>query len=270
MNRKIGLLTCLVFMIFAFVPDAPAEVPEIISYQGILSDSSGVPLTGSYNLIVRIYDRSTGGTSIWNETHTGVTVTNGVFNIQLGSVMPFNAGVDFSRPYWLGVSINGGAELVPRTQFTSTGTALMAKRVMHGGVPSGMVAAFAMPTPPSGWLACNGQAVSRTTYSELFAAIGTMYGNGNGSTTFNLPDYRGYFLRGRDNYRGIDPDKSSRTNRGDGTTGDNVGTVQSDNFGDHNHSGSTSSGGTHEHSLKNARSGDRSGSYIGYSRGIRP
>lgn len=48
----------------------------------------------------------------------------------------------------------------------------------------------------SGWLLCNGQAVSRTTYSDLFNLIGTKFGSGNGTTTFNLPDYRGKFLRG--------------------------------------------------------------------------
>jgi microcystin-dependent protein len=49
----------------------------------------------------------------------------------------------------------------------------------------------ARPTPPAGWLLCDGAAVSRTTYSVLFAAIGIDYGPGDGSTTFNLPDYRG-------------------------------------------------------------------------------
>ncbi len=58
---------------------------------------------------------------------------------------------------------------------------------------------------PPGWLECNGQAVSRTTYAALFAIIGTTYGTGNGSTTFNLPDLRGEFVRGWDNGRGVDP-----------------------------------------------------------------
>lgn len=72
-------------------------------------------------------------------------------------------------------------------------------------VPTGAVSAFAMTTVPSGWLACNGAAISRTTYSDLFAAIGTTFGSGDGTTTFNLPDLRGYFVRGYDDGRGIDP-----------------------------------------------------------------
>lgn len=56
----------------------------------------------------------------------------------------------------------------------------------------------------TGWLVADGAAVSRTTYAALFAAIGTTYGSGDGSTTFNLPDLRGEFLRGLDNGRGVD------------------------------------------------------------------
>lgn len=63
-------------------------------------------------------------------------------------------------------------------------------------LPAGAVQPFAMNVAPSGWLAANGSAVSRTTYAALFAAIGTTYGSGDGSTTFTLPDLRGYFIRG--------------------------------------------------------------------------
>ncbi len=59
-------------------------------------------------------------------------------------------------------------------------------------------------TPPTGWLKRNGAAISRTTYSALFAVIGTTYGVGDGSTTFNLPDDRSNFERGWDDGRGID------------------------------------------------------------------
>ena len=70
--------------------------------------------------------------------------------------------------------------------------------------PPGMVAYFARNTAPSGWLKANGAAVSRTTYEALFAAIGTTFGAGDGSTTFNLPDLRAEFIRGWDDGRGVD------------------------------------------------------------------
>jgi phage-related tail fiber protein len=69
---------------------------------------------------------------------------------------------------------------------------------------AGMVATFAMNTPPAGWLKADGAAVSRTTYAALFTAIGTTFGVGDGSTTFNLPDLRGEFIRGWDDGRGVD------------------------------------------------------------------
>lgn len=77
-------------------------------------------------------------------------------------------------------------------------------RYLGLAVPSGAVFYFAMQTAPAGYLVCNGAAVSRTAFPALFAAIGTLYGNGDGSTTFNLPDLRGEFLRGADLGRGVD------------------------------------------------------------------
>lgn len=69
---------------------------------------------------------------------------------------------------------------------------------------AGCILWFATSTAPSGFLKANGAAVSRTTYSRLFARIGTTWGAGDGSTTFNLPDLRGEFVRGWDDGRGVD------------------------------------------------------------------
>ena len=68
----------------------------------------------------------------------------------------------------------------------------------------GQVVFMAGANAPSGFLKCNGQLVSRTTYASLFAVIGTAYGAGDGSTTFAVPDLRGEFLRGWDDGRGAD------------------------------------------------------------------
>ncbi len=95
------------------------------------------------------------------------------------------------------------------------------------GVPSGSVFCMAVATVPSGYLECNGAAVSRTTYSVLFAVIGTAYGTGNGSSTFNLPDLRGEFVRGFDNGKGTDSGRS-------------IATSQSSQNAQHNHSISVS------------------------------
>lgn len=71
-----------------------------------------------------------------------------------------------------------------------------------GGAPSGVVLPYAGAAAPSGWMLCYGQAVSRTTYAALFTAIGTAYGVGDGSTTFNLPDLRGRVPGGKDDMGG--------------------------------------------------------------------
>lgn len=80
----------------------------------------------------------------------------------------------------------------------------------------------AQNTAPTGYLKANGAALSRTTYADLFTAIGTTFGSGDGSTTFNLPDLRGEFLRGWDDSRGIDSGRS-------------FGSAQADDFTSHQH-----------------------------------
>lgn len=94
-------------------------------------------------------------------------------------------------------------------------------------VPAGVVMPYAGATAPTGWLLCNGSAISRTTYADLFTAISTAHGSGDGSTTFNIPNYAGQFLRGRANGSANDPDRASRTAASaGGNTGDAVGSVQ--------------------------------------------
>lgn len=70
--------------------------------------------------------------------------------------------------------------------------------------PPGSVMAFAGDFAPMGWLTCDGRDVGRSTYPDLFTAIGTIYGEGDSSTTFGLPDLRGEFVRGADIGRGVD------------------------------------------------------------------
>ncbi|MEN2427272.1 phage tail protein [Chromobacterium vaccinii] len=89
--------------------------------------------------------------------------------------------------------------------------------------PAGLIGFFAGPAAPVGWLRANGTAVSRSTYAALFAAIGTIYGAGDGSTTFNLPDLRGEFVRGWDDgARGVEVGRA-------------LGSNQSDTVGPHDH-----------------------------------
>lgn len=102
------------------------------------------------------------------------------------------------------------------------------------GDRAGAIEYFARTTAPNGYLKANGAAVSRTTYATLFAAIGTSFGAGDGSTTFNLPDLRGEFIRGWDDSRGVD---SGRT----------FGSLQSGQNASHSHAATASNAGAHSH-----------------------
>ena len=99
------------------------------------------------------------------------------------------------------------------------------------GAPAGIISAFAGSSAPTGWLACNGAPISRTTYATLFAAIGTTWGPGDGVNTFNLPDLRGMFLRGTG---------TNGTGSSSGTVGPAVGTYNADTYLNHNHTASSS------------------------------
>jgi microcystin-dependent protein len=117
--------------------------------------------------------------------------------------------------------------------------AKLASGAVPEGVPTGTVVAFAASSPPSGWLVCNGAAVSRTTYAALFGVLGTTYGAGDGSTTFNLPDLRGEFVRGLDLGRGVD-------------SGRVLGSAQASQNLAHTHTASTASAGAHSHTTGEA------------------
>lgn len=112
----------------------------------------------------------------------------------------------------------------------------------------GEVLAFAGDVIPDGFLECDGSAVSRAQYSELFGTIGISHGDGDGSTTFNLPDYRGRFLRGVDGGALRDPDAGSRTAMAaGGNAGDAVGSVQGDATARPNTNFTTNNAGAHTH-----------------------
>ena len=75
-------------------------------------------------------------------------------------------------------------------------TSLIAGGTLYADSPLGSILPFGGASAPTGWMLCQGQAISRITYADLFAVIGTSFGAGDGSTTFNIPDLRGEFIRG--------------------------------------------------------------------------
>jgi microcystin-dependent protein len=117
----------------------------------------------------------------------------------------------------------------------SDGSGNLSFTALPAAVPSGTVHLFATTTPPSGYLECDGSAVSRTTYAALFAVIGTTWGAGDGSTTFNLPDLRGEFVRGWDNGKGTDSSRSFASSQSDQNAQHNHTATATTTVSDHNH-----------------------------------
>ena len=115
-------------------------------------------------------------------------------------------------------------------------------------MPAGALVPYAGSSAPTGWLLCAGQAVSRTTFATLFAAVGTTYGSGDGSTTFNLPDLRGRAIFGRDDMDGTAANRI--TNAVSGITGTTLGATGGDQrIGTHGH---TAAQAAHNHTITDA------------------
>lgn len=109
--------------------------------------------------------------------------------------------------------------------------------------PAGTVIYSARSTAPTGYIKANGAAISRTTFSVLFAAIGTQFGVGDGSTTFNVPDLRGEFIRGWSDGHTVDSGRTLGSNQGDQNLS-------------HNHTGSSVTGnGAHSHTYDKSAAG---------------
>tara|TARA_R110000772_G_scaffold143235_1_gene252752 strand:- start:20898 stop:24236 length:3339 start_codon:yes stop_codon:yes gene_type:complete len=130
---------------------------------------------------------NTSGTNTGDQDLSGYALTS-----SLGTAGVLDVGTTAN----LVVQLNASAELpaVSGANLTS----------LPDSAPVGLVGMYAVATPPAGWLETDGSTISRTTYSDLFAIIGTVFGAGDGSTTFEIPDMRGEFPRGWDNGRGTD------------------------------------------------------------------
>lgn len=218
------------------------------SYVGIPSDQFST-ITAGENLSAGDVLRISSGQAYKadNTTSAGITSIVGVCNttVSSGGTVKIDYGFynSFSSLtagtlYYIGTSgsiTSTKPSLYPFEIGRAVSTTRINFQFREDDKPTGTIIATALTTAPEGYLECNGSNVNRTTHARLFSDIGVIYGNGDGSTTFTLPDYRGQFLRGFDNTAATDPDAASRTDRGDGTTGDAVGTKQTDAFQGHYH-----------------------------------
>lgn len=231
------------------------------SFQGYARDFSGAAHS-SKELTVKFSIYPQGETDEFVEEQTIETDPYGVFSAVIGATLPVPfSEIDFgSKKYFLKVEVKApgddfveisNAELLAVPYAKSSETA-------QNGVPPGTLLPFAglANNVPDGYLPCDGSLVRADDYPALYAAIGDLWG-GDG-TNFNLPDFRGRFMRGWDDGEGNDPDADTRKALyTGGATGDQVGTYQSDTL--IAHTGTTNSTGNHSHTITGKGASDVKG-----------
>ena len=154
----------------AVIAAAPAAnaAPGVISYQGTLTDATGKPVTGNIGMTFRLYTAPTGGAALWTEARTGanaVPVSNGLFNVLLGSLTPIPASVWNNAHVYLGVQVAGDTEMSPREVVSAVGAAMS----VQGEQPYYFHGAFATPTQ---WMA---DLIYNQNYANFCQAIGKTY-----------------------------------------------------------------------------------------------
>lgn len=211
------------------------------NYQAVVRNVDGVLLANSeVTLRISLYPGQQAATPTWIETHKAHTDISGSFGITVGkgmreegSTVANYTDINFAAAYyWMKIEILEGSKYreVSYAQLPSSPYSEVANNATL--FPAGMIMPFAGPAEniPAGWLLCDGSAISRSQYANLYNAIGVCWGTGDGASTFNLPDLRGMFLRGVSGESGNDPDADSRLVLADkgGNTGNNVGSYQGD------------------------------------------
>ncbi len=194
-------LTLVVAVLFCFPALALAEIPQVIGYQGRITENTGVPVAnGTYPMQFRIYDAETGGTMLWNSGTLSVETNAGVFNVVLGETGQPVLNLAFDQDYWLLVTYRGEDQL-PRKRLGSVGYSYMASGLVPGTEVSGAVTTSPFAAIKGANTATSGTAYGLygTTDSPSGAAIcGISSATAGGSPAIygesNSPSgYAGYF-----------------------------------------------------------------------------
>ena len=240
--KKLALLIACLVVMTAFVPNVrnnenSRNSGRGFNYHAVVRNSEGIVLPDTVvDLRVSLYPEQYASSPTWVETHSVRTDFTGSFGIRVGrgvrdnsSIVESYSDVDFEAAYyWIKIELREGSNyhVVCDSELPS----VIYTEVSHNATlfPAGMIMPFAGDVDhiPEGWMLCDGRELSRSAYSRLFETIGVCWGNGDGSTTFNIPDLRGMFLRGVSGDSGNDPDADSRYNEFGGNQGNGVGTYQ--------------------------------------------
>jgi hypothetical protein len=178
-----------VLFVLGFVTAADAQVPKLVSYQGVLTDNGGNPVAdGVYNVTFRVFDQSFGGAPHFTEAHSGpnaVTTVNGAFSAIIGSLDPLT--LPFDVQYWLELQVNADPALAPRILLTSSPYALMAHTVVDNAITSAKIATGAVGSPEiaDGGIATADLAIGAVTGARILDA--TVEGNDIAPSAISAP-----------------------------------------------------------------------------------
>lgn len=173
--------------------------------------------------------------TFWSANNVPANIDTGAITIRQVTTSPHGITIQSPNSLAANYSLTLPGALPPSSAAVTVNSSGQLSFISGGSIPVGGITMYGGAAAPSGFLLCDGSAISRTTYVNLFTAIGTAYGIGDGSTTFNIPDLRGLFPRGVSGSSGNDPDASSRTATNGGNSGNNVGSVQADQLVSHDH-----------------------------------
>lgn len=217
-------------------------------------------------LITRTYTFTDGTTAYGSQVDAEIAnIVNTLNSLDQGSITWTNVKVTTLLPQ-ANVAM-GGFKLTGLANGSAATDSVAYGQISGVTIVTGSIIMYALKAAPSGYLYCDGSAVSRGTYATLYGVVGNTFGQGDGTTTFNLPDYRGKFLRGVNDSSGNDPDASSRTAQATGgNTGDAAGSIQADQYKSHTHTASVTDP-QHSHPEHYGVGGGASNTIVGSSAG---
>lgn len=235
--RKVSI--CLILLTLLATATVSAQNSGIgFNYQAVIRDVNGFLIQNQQVTIkFSLYPEQQASTPTWVEKHNVTTDSFGAFSSTIGKgeradgIVNNFSDISFSAShFWLKIELeqNGSFKEISFTQLPSTP---YAEAVTSSPFPAGIIVPFGGDADhvPTGWMLCDGRELERSKYQSLYQTIGKSFGEGDGSSTFNVPDLRGVFLRGVSGETKKDPDAGLRSfSKKGGNIGNAVGSYQGD------------------------------------------